>query len=214
MIKIIGILNLSPDSFSDGRSYSLDELRDRIQTLIDNGADVIDVGAESTAPGSNPISLEEELERLGDFFSLVGEFPDTIFSLDTKKSQVAKIGIEHGIKIINDVSGGRNNEAMIPLIASHPEIKYILMYCKNINGHADQDENKNPEDIMKTLVQFFDETLERIRRAGVHDEQIILDPGMGSFISTNPLDSVQVLQSLSFLKERYHLPILIGTSRK
>jgi dihydropteroate synthase len=214
MTQIVGILNLTPDSFSDGRSYTKEELRARIKKLIDDGTDIIDVGAESTAPGSIPISTKEELKRLSEFFLLMREFREVIFSLDTKKAQVAKIGIENGIRIINDVSGGRNDEKMMPLIVSNPEVSYIIMYCKNPNGHADQDEGKNPEDIMKTLVQFFDERLERTRRAGIHDEQIILDPGMGSFISTDSFDSVKVLQSLPLLKTRYHLPILVGTSRK
>jgi dihydropteroate synthase len=176
---------------------------------------MIDVGAESTAPGSRSISLEEELHRLEDFFAIIEDFIGKVmFSLDTKKMKVAKIGIEKGVKIINDVSGGRNDTDMMRLIAGHPEVKYCIMYCKNPSGHADQDESKNPEDIMQTLVQFFDETLERTRRAGVHDEQIILDPGMGSFISTDPLDSIRVLHSLETLKHKYSLPLLIGTSRK
>ncbi len=213
--KIVGILNVAPDSFSDGRTYTREELKNRIQRLKDDGADIIDVGAESTAPGSQPITLAEELQRLNDFFAILQDFSDTIiFSLDTKKSEVARIGIKHGISIINDVSGGRNDPAMLPLIASHPEVSLILMYCKNANGHADWEENTNPTDIMRIIITFFDERLATARAYGIHDTQIILDPGMGAFISTNPMDSVTILQSIRILKEQYHSPILIGTSRK
>lgn len=213
--KIVGILNVAPDSFSDGKIYTRDEIQDRIQKLIDDGADIIDIGAESTAPGRQPIPLEEELKRLDDFFAIVGEFQwQILFSLDTKKSEVARIALDHGVNIINDVSGGRNDTALFPLIASRPESNIVLMYCKNSNGHADQEKSKNPTDILWAVSDFFDEILTDARIKGVRDSQIILDPGMGAFISTDAADSVTILQSISILKKRYHLPLLIGTSRK
>ena len=214
--KIIWILNLSPDSFSDGRIYSHNELENRIQNLIDNGADIIDIGAESTAPGSKPITLEEELRRLGDFFKIQEKFQNSWvqFSLDTKKSLVAKTWIENWISLINDVSWGRADSDMYSVIASNPTTQYVVMYSKNADGHADLYEHKNPQNIIKTVIDFFDATIPRLLSEGIQKEQIILDPGMGSFISTDPADSIRILQSLPLLKERYHLPFLIGTSRK
>lgn len=213
--KIVGILNVAPDSFSDGRIYSQKELYARIQKLLDDGADIIDVGAESTAPWSKPISTEEELERLEDFFHIMKNFRNkTTFSLDTKKSYIAKIGIQHGVTIINDVSGWRNDPDIIDTIANNPSVSYICMYCKNRNGHADRDDTKNPIDIIGAISWFFDRTVTHLKWQGVEEKQIILDPGMGAFISTNPVDSLRVLRSLPYFTERYQLPVLIGTSRK
>lgn len=103
---------------------------------------------------------------------------------------------------------------MMSLIASHPDVMYIMMYCKNPSGHADSDHEKNPKNILSSIQQFFDETIYKAHKSGIKTSQIILDPGMGSFISTEPQDSILVLQSLTQLKKIYHLPILVGTSRK
>ena len=100
------------------------------------------------------------------------------------------------------------------LIALHPEIRYIVMYCKNLSGHADLDDEKNPKDILATVTDFFDTMIPLLLEKGIQHNQIILDPGMGSFISTEANDSVKILQSIPLLKTRYTLPILIGTSRK
>jgi len=103
---------------------------------------------------------------------------------------------------------------MYSVIASNPTTQYVVMYSKNADGHADLYEHKNPQNIIKTVIDFFDATIPRLLSEGIQKEQIILDPGMGSFISTDPADSIRILQSLPLLKERYHLPFLIGTSRK
>lgn len=214
--KIVWVLNLSPDSFSDGKDYTLNELGNQIQKLIDDGVDIIDVGAESTAPGSSPISTEEELGRLKNFFAIISYFREKgiVFSLDTKKSKIAQIGIDAGIKIINDVSGGRYDPYMVDVIAKNRNISYIIMYCKNEYWHADLEPEKNPWDIFTTVTHFFDTTLPYMVSRGVHQEQIILDPGMGSFVSTDENDSIRILYLLPELKKRYQLPILVGTSRK
>jgi len=213
--KIVGVLNVSPDSFSDGRIYTRDELRWAIKQLIHDWADIIDVGAESTAPGSLSISEDEEFGRLRDFFEIMHEFrEEVIFSLDTKKSTIAERWIECGVGIINDVSGGRNDPEIIDIIAQNPSVSYVCMYCKNTHGHADRDSSKNPADIITTITSFFDERLASLYASGVSEKQIILDTGMGAFISTDPMDSVRVLQSIPLFLSRYHLPLLVGTSRK
>jgi len=213
MTKLVAILNLSPDSFSDGRSYTIDELRERIQELIDDGADIIDVGAESTAPGSLPIDAQEELSRLSDFFSLLQEFPETVFSLDTTKSFVAHEWIKHGVKMINDVSWGRADPMMFDIVAEE-QIPIVIMYAKNDSWRADKEDRDDEIDIIEHIKAFFHERLYAAYHAWIQPHQIILDPGMWSFISPNPQDSKKVLQSLPLLIQEFQLPLYIGTSRK
>ena len=211
--KIIWILNVSPDSFSDGRMYTRDQLDERITTLIADGADIIDVGAESTAPGSSPISASEELARLEDFFSLAQKYlSDVEFSIDTKKAIVAQRAIQAGVSIINDVSWGRSDSWMYTLVARHPKIRYVLMYCKNASWHADLQQTNT--DVLHELYRFFDEQIPVCYQSGMTQDQMIIDPGMWAFISSDPKDSVRVLQSLSQIHLRYELPMLVGTSRK
>ena len=146
--KIVWILNLSPDSFSDWRVFSKSDLKERIQYLIDSWADIIDVGAESTAPWSVAISLEEELRRFELFFELLREdnFQFSVcnfqFSIDTMKSEVARKGIGLWVKMINDVSWGRFDNKMFDLIAE-TWVGYILMYCANKEGRTINTNKKN-----------------------------------------------------------------------
>ncbi|NUJ97833.1 dihydropteroate synthase [Candidatus Gracilibacteria bacterium] len=212
--KIVGVLNLSPDSFSDGKKYTPKELRERITYLSNSGADIIDVGAESTAPGSSPVSLKEEYQRLEIFFEVIGDFPHIFFSLDTMKAEVAKIGIKKGVKMINDVSGGRFDEKMFPLIAQNENISYVLMYAKKSSGRADLLPNISQEDILKVIEGYFIKRIGEAQKQGIKKEQIILDPGMGAFISPDYKDSLKVLQNISMIKNNFSLPLFIGTSRK
>ncbi len=212
--KIVWVLNLAPDSFSDGKIYNHEQLIERIIFLKDSWADIIDIGAESTAPWSQPISLDEELWRLEVFFGVIENFSDTIFSLDTMKAWVAKKGIEKWVKIINDVSGGRFDEDMFSLISQNPEIKYVLMYAKNESWRADLKENNNQEHILEIVMKFFEERIWKAENLGIRKDQIILDPWMGAFISTDYTDSVKILQNLQIIKDRFNLPLFVWTSRK
>lgn len=214
MTKIVWILNISHDSFSDGRLYTRDELHKRILELIDDGANIIDVGAESTAPGSTPIWAEEEHQRLKDFFALlqVNKYPIP-FSLDTTKASIASLGIQSGVTMINDVSGGRVDPDMLTLIAQ-TGISYVIMYCKDPSGRASHDMVKYPNGIIPHLIQYFDQRVGECLQAGIGRSQIILDPGMGKFVSNDYRDSITVLQSIALLKQNFQLPVYIGTSRK
>lgn len=215
MPRIVGILNLSPDSFSDGSIYDKVALQERIETLIADGAEIIDVGAESTAPNSQPISHHEEWGRLELFFSIIDDYSDrVIFSLDTKKSSIAKKWVEQWIQIINDVSGGRSDENMYALIAQYPQIKYVCMYAKNTHGHADLDEQKNVWNIVADVESFFDAQIWAMKERGIQDHQIILDPGMWAFISTLPSDSIKILRHISKWRKKYTYPLFCCTSRK
>ena len=213
--KIMGILNITPDSFSgDGlMTSSKNVLTRHLQKMIVEGADIIDIGARSTAPGAKKISEKAEIGRLKTFCEYISlaDFPKTIFSVDTMSAAIAEKGISCGVQIINDVSGGRNDSDMFNVIANS-QIKYIMMYCKNTDGYADT--NPVSYDVYKKIIEFFDDNIKKALKTGIRKEQLLLDPGMGAFISSDFLDSVKVLQKIPDLKKRYQLPICIGSSRK
>ena len=216
--SIVGVVNITPDSFSgDGiysnnkSSYSESSLSKNIHKLIINGANIIDIGAESSSPNSTPISISEEQVRLQEVFNFTKKNNDITFSIDTTHSQIAKVAIKNGFSIINDVSGGRVDNNMYSLIASS-EVKYVMMYCKNSTGRADS--LNNQKDVYNKILQFFDERLKIAFKNGIKKNQIIIDPGMGAFISSTPSDSIEVLKKIPELKERYGLPIFLGASRK
>lgn len=213
MSKIVWIFNLSPESFSDGKQYTNKEIHQKIEELISDGADIIDIGAESTAPGSTPINAEEELRRLNFIFSIIKEY-NIPFSLDTTKSEVAKIWIDHGVSIINDVSGGRTDGDMMPLIAAHINIEYVMMYCKNPSGRANHERIIYPKGIVNHIIDYFHERVVEAQCHGIRTKQLILDPGMGAFVSSDYHDSVQILQHIDTFKKEFDLPVFIGTSKK
>jgi dihydropteroate synthase len=211
--KIVGIANITPDSFSgDGllsKRSSVESVQEYLHQMFDAGADIIDIGAESTAPGSSKITQEEELQRLYPIFKTSSEFKN--LALDTTNAKTAKEAIAKGFCMINDVSGGRKDSAMFSLIAE-TGVKYVMMYCKNDTGRADLEDNQ--DSVYKKIIQFFDERIEAAYKSGIKKEQLILDPGMGAFISSKAEDSLEVLKKIPDLKKRYNLPIYIGVSRK
>lgn len=212
--KIVGILNISPDSFSDGQQRTKETLHERILELVHHGADIIDVWAESTAPGSQEITKEVELERLEIFFLCIEEhiYP-VAFSLDTTKAEVARIGIQHWIQYINDVSGWRQDPYMYACIASHPEVKYICMYAKNNSWRADV-ETTTYVDIVDTIHTFFHERIQLMQERWIKLSQIILDPWMWAFVSSSAQDSVDILQHIWNFKKKHQLPLFVWSSRK
>lgn len=212
MVKLVGICNLSPESFSDGNSTQI-ALQTRIENLIADGADIIDLWAVSTAPDAPMISEEEELSRLQEAFSLISQFPHIQFSLDTTRASVARLGIHHGITMINDVSWWRVDPAMYSLVAE-TGVQYVLMYCKNDSGRADKEPILYPQGIVSHVIEFFHTQIALAEKAGVRREQIILDPGMGAFVSHDPMDSIRLLQSIPEIKKIFKLSVYICTSRK
>lgn len=209
MVQIVGICNLSPESFSDGDIVS-QPLQERIAALVADGVDMIDFGAVSTAPDAPVISVEEELQRLKDLFAIKVSVP---FSVDTTSSVVAREAIAHGAIMINDVSGGRADPEMFAVIAKSG-VPYVMMYCKNPNGRADREEILYPEWIVQHVMEFFRTQIALAEKAGVARQQIILDPGMGAFVSHDPLDSIKLLQAIAQIKEEFALPVYVCTSRK
>ena len=206
--KIMGVLNLTPDSFYDGGKYYQEKQRAvRVENMLKEGADIIDIGAVSTRPGANMLSLDEELNRIiWPLERLVKLFPDAVFSIDTFRSQVAKECIEGGAQIINDISGGNFDEHMFQTIADL-KVPYILMH---IHGTPAQMQT-TPIDvnIIDELSSFFKAKVSELRQLGVED--IILDPGFGfgktlkcNYAILNNLEKIRIDD----------LPVLGGISRK
>lgn len=207
--KVMGILNLTPDSFYDGGQYnSGKDLLNKIGNMLKEGADIIDIGAASTRPGAIEISEEEEKKRLLPPIKKISTtFPEAIISVDTYRSEVASLAIANGAHIINDISGGTFDKNMFKTIADL-KVPYILMH---ING-TPKNMQDNPEysNVVENIVHFFEKQLHELKTFGV-TQNIILDPGFG--FGKNLDHNYNLLKNLDQLKTLGH-PILAGFSRK
>jgi len=200
---IMGILNLTPDSFSDGgRFEGLQSARAQARELAEGGADLLDVGAESTRPGHIPVPLDEEWRRLEPVLApLLAEAP-LPFSIDTYKAEIARRALALGVSVVNDVWGLQRDPAMAETAAAAAAV--VVMHNR---------ETVDPEiDIVEDMLAFFERSLQLAGRAGVAREKIILDPGVG-FGKTRPQD-VLAVAATQRLKSAFGLPVLIGLSRK
>lgn len=206
--KVMGVLNLTPDSFYDGGKYHQEKQRSmQVEKMLKEGAAIIDLGAVSTRPGAAPISLEDELERIiWPLERLVKTFPDAIFSVDTSRAKVAEECIQGGAHIINDISGGTHDERMFQAIADLG-VPYVLMHIhRNPETMQHQPISKN---ILNIIINFFLKKVKQLEGLGVKD--IILDPGFG-FGKTLKCN-YSILNHLGELRIN-DLPILGGVSRK
>ncbi|WP_285756085.1 dihydropteroate synthase [Parageobacillus sp. G301] len=199
---IMGIVNVTPDSFSDGgRFYDIDRAVEHAKRLVADGADIIDIGGESTRPGAEKVSLEEELRRVIPVVKAVAQEIDVPISIDTYKAEVAKQAIEAGAHIINDVWGAKADAKMAEVAAFY-DVPIILMH----NRHDLQ-----YRDLISDMISDLMESVAIAKRAGVRDENIILDPGIG-FAKTLE-HNLEIMRRLDeFAKMGY--PLLLGTSRK
>ena len=201
---LAGILNLTPDSFSDGGEYTSMELAmQRFHQMVDEGAVIIDIGGESTRPGHTPIPAAEEIERVVPFIKEIRSHTDALISIDTSKSTVAEAALEAGADIVNDVWGAQRDLRMAEVIANH-DAACILMHNREIKEPDDND-------IIKTIVRFFEKSVDRATSAGVRADAIMLDPGLGFGKSYE--ENWEIMRRLpELLKMGY--PLLIGASRK
>ncbi|MGR3766441.1 dihydropteroate synthase [Rossellomorea sp. NS-SX7] len=199
---IMGILNVTPDSFSDGGSYdSVQKAVARAKEMVEEGADIIDVGGESTRPGHTPVSAEEEIARVVPIIEALVKEVDVPISIDTYKAETARKALDAGAHIINDVWGAKK-DPLIAEVAAEKGVPIILMHNR---------EEKEYEVFMRDAVQDLQESITLVKKAGVKDDQIILDPGIG-FAKTfeqnlEMMRSVDILVSLGY-------PVLYATSRK
>ena len=206
---VLGILNVTPDSFADGGKF-LEPAAAIIQgrKLITEGADIIDVGGESTRPGAERVSEEVELKRV---IPVITELvkDGAVISVDTTRSEVAKAAIKAGATYVNDVSGGLADEKMAQLIAANPKVQYIVMHWRGES--KDMQSKAIYKDVVKEVKDELDDRVNELIKAGVQAEQIILDPGIG--FAKEAEHNWQILQNI----ERFQLlgyPILVGASRK
>ena len=205
---VMGILNLTPDSFYDGGSHNnTDDVLRHCEKMLTDGADIIDIGAFSSRPGSEIISVDEENQRLLPYLAEIRKrFPDIIISIDTFRKNVAKNALENGADIINDISGGIFDEEMLPFIGEN-HIPYIMMHCGgSIESLHTNLIKENPCEIVKS---FFEEQINSLSHYG--KQQIILDPGIG--FNKSMKSNFELLNNI----DNYRvdgLPVLIGISRK
>ncbi len=205
----MGILNITPDSFADGGKYlSKTDAITQGRRLIAEGADIIDIGGESTRPGAERVSEEMELERV---IPVVTELvkDGAVVSVDTMRAEVAKQGITAGATYINDVSGGLADEKMAKLIASNSKVQYIAMHWR---GHSKEMQKQAVyENVVTEVKDELDDRVTSLLKAGVSPEQIILDPGIG--FAKESEHNWQILKNI----ERFQMlgyPLLVGVSRK
>lgn len=206
--KVMGILNLTPDSFYEGSRFpGIDAALRRVETMVTQGVDILDVGAVSSRPGSTLADEKEERLRLeAPLRAICQHFPDLIVSVDTYRSEIARMAADCGAHIINDISGGTYDPHMFRVMGEL-QLPYILMHLKGTPDHMQ--DNPQYDDVVRDLIVYFSERLDQARQHGIHD--VILDPGFGF---AKNLDHNYTL--LARLKEFEILgkPLLAGVSRK
>jgi dihydropteroate synthase len=199
---IMGILNVTPDSFSDGGSYESKEKA--IQQAIkmeEDGADIIDIGGESTRPNHQPVSLEDEIDRVIPIIKAIREYTNLPISIDTYKAETAKQAIEAGADIINDIWGAKR-EPEIARVAAQYNVPIILMHNRS---------NKNYTSLIHDMKRDLKESIDIASDAGVQEDKIVLDPGVG-FAKTAEDNLIVMNQLEQFVRMGY--PVLLATSRK
>lgn len=205
----MGVINVTPDSFSDGGSYlDKDKAVERGLKLVSEGSDIIDIGGESSRPGSDPISKEEEMRRVIPVISELRKRIDMLISVDTTKSEVAKAALDSGADIINDISSFRFDPRMMTL-AAQKEVPVILMHMKGTPKTMQT--NPHYQDLLREVKEFLKEKLEEVQAQSIKKEKIIIDPGIGFGKSLK--DNLILINNLHFLEE-FNRPILVGISRK
>lgn len=206
--KIMGILNLTPDSFSDGGKFNNEkEALEHTENLLKEGAEMIDIGPQSTRPYAEFLSSDEEIRRLGNLISQIKkEFPEVLISLDTFYSETVKFGFNEGIDLINDISGGQFDERMFDTVAE-TQLPYLLMH---VNPSYETMHDKTEfEDITLEVNKYFSEKTNELLQKGVKD--ILLDPGFG--FGKTVADQMKMIDEVEFLGFGKS-PLLIGISRK
>ena len=206
--RIMGILNVTPDSFYDGGVYKSDvDILQQVEKMLSEGATFIDVGAYSSRPNAEHISETEELSRLLPIIQLlVKEFPSIVLSIDTFRSQIAHEAIGAGASLINDISGGNLDDNMFSTIAKL-QVPYIMMHM--VGTPQNMQSNVTYDDLLKDIILYFSKKIFKLRQLGVND--LIIDPGFG--FSKTLDQNFELLQKMQLLNT-FKLPILAGLSRK
>jgi len=206
---VMGVLNVTPDSFSDGgRFYSVEAALERAGQMIREGADLLDVGGESTRPGAAPVPTEEEIQRVVPVIQQLAARVSTPISIDTQKPEVARAALLAGASIVNDIAANRADDAMGRVVAEF-RAGYVAMHMQG----TPQTMQQNPvyTDVAREVDEFFAEQLARLDQLGVRREQVVLDPGIG--FGKTLEHNLQLLGALPRFA-RHGRPVLLGVSRK
>ena len=206
---VMGILNVTPDSFSDGGSFStVDSAVTRARQIIDDGASIIDIGGESSRPGAEPVSIDEEIRRVVPVIEAIRKVSQIAISIDTCKAEVAKAALSAGADIINDISALNFDPKMADL-AAQTKAPLVLMHM--LGTPRTMQDNPRYTDVVGQINEFFEERIAFAVSRGIATEKLILDPGIG--FGKRPIDNVTILSRLREF-HRHNLPLLVGASRK
>ena len=209
---VMGIINLTPDSFSEGgRWFTRKRAWASVEPMIENGVDIVDIGGESTRPGASRVSEEEEIRRVRQFIDVMIKMHTRVpFSIDTTKSEVARVALDAGVEIVNDVSGLRFDPALAHVAANY-DAGLILMHSRGTFETMHKQEAV--EDIIAEVARGWHESIAEAERRGVKREKIVLDPGIG--FSKTQKQNVELIAKLDVLAREFpDFPLLVGTSRK
>ena len=207
--KVMGILNVTPDSFYDGGRYvTMDAVKKRTEQMLSDGADILDIGASSTRPGASQVTADEEMKRLSPVLSYIRkQYPEAILSLDTFRAEVADRAVSgYETDMVNDISAGTADPLMLKTIARHG-VPYIMMHMQG--DPATMQVNPAYEDVIKDIVAFFADRIYQAVGAGITD--IIIDPGFG--FGKTIRHNFQLLHGLKAFS-MFELPVMAGLSRK
>jgi len=206
---IMGILNMTPDSFSDGGQFkSHDKAIDHALKMVEEGANIIDIGGESTRPGAEAVQLEEELSRTIPIIEAIRLKSDCLISIDTYKSKVVTAALAAGADMVNDISGLTFDHNMASLVAER-NVPVIIMHIKGKPG--DMQKNPNYDNLIKEIKAFFEVQIAIAKRAGIDSGNIILDPGIG--FGKRLEDNFEIIRELGQISTMGY-PVLLGPSRK
>lgn len=205
----MGILNITPDSFFDGGKYdTIENALKQCSKMLKEGAKIIDIGANSSRPGSIPLEPDQEIKRILPVLDeLFREFPKAIISVDTFRAQTAQVCIEKGVQIINDISAGDDDPEMLNVVAG-TGVSYIAMHKQGSTEHMQ--DGPNYQNVIIELVNYFKYKLEDFNRRGIYNW--VLDPGFG--FGKRVEDNYSLLKHLEVFKSLFREPILAGVSRK
>tara|TARA_B100001029_G_scaffold139320_1_gene118585 strand:+ start:173 stop:1018 length:846 start_codon:yes stop_codon:yes gene_type:complete len=208
--SIMGIINLTPDSFSDGGDLSsVDKVLNQVKQFVLNGVDVIDLGAQSTRPGAIEVGPKEEIKRLIPYLKKIRkEFPNILISIDTFNSEVAHEALSNGANWINDVTGGRRDEEILDVISKY-NCPFVITHSR---GNSQNMNNLDRySDLLNDIVYALDKLTNIAIKKNIPKDKIIWDPGIGFSKNTN--QNIEILRNLDLFKN-FEFPILIGASRK
>ncbi len=205
----MGIVNITPDSFSDGgRFFKPDKALAQCEKLIQAGATVLDLGGESSRPGSEPVSWEEEWRRVGPVLRELRKKWDGFISVDTYKVEIVRRALDEGADIINDITAGRWEPELLPLVAQN-KAGYVLMHM--LGRPRDMQRNPSYRDVLDEVKVFFKERLQAAEAAGIARERMVLDPGIG--FGKRLEDNLKLIGRIDFFLD-LERPLLLGASRK